>query len=125
MRPESLHAGQVEVIVAKQRNGPTGTVTLAAQTHFMPVSGYGRMNRAKGCAAQRKRQRCCGATVVYLIWLEKCAACHHFVDEQACLGHGVCVKHAAEVRAGRSKSTLDGAPMKVQRMRTAASEETP
>lgn len=32
--PESPRAGEVDLIVAKHRNGPTGTVTIASQLHY-------------------------------------------------------------------------------------------
>ena len=39
--PESSRAGEVDLIVAKNRQGPTGTVTLAAQLHYCTFADMG------------------------------------------------------------------------------------
>lgn len=41
---ESPRAGEIDLIVAKQRNGPTGTVTLAFQGHYSRAANMARID---------------------------------------------------------------------------------
>lgn len=46
-QPESPRAGEVDYIVAKHRNGPTGTITLAAQLHYTRFTNLAHQGEPK------------------------------------------------------------------------------
>ena len=61
---ESPRAGEADFIVAKHRNGPTTTVTVAFQGHYSRFRRYGPHLRARPCR-EPFQSRSCGPRLTY------------------------------------------------------------
>ena len=60
---ESPRAGEADFIVAKHRNGPTATVTVAFQGHYSPLRGHGHLTPAVSRSGWWCRRPGCRAEV--------------------------------------------------------------